>query len=174
MTGLADADNLERSQVYGLYVIGEGSVGTVAQTVFGSQYRDRMRIITASRLLDLLEIQQNSGPRHTQVVDVLLPVNAVDVGQFVGLIQDVIEFRDEGEIGDEPTTGGGTTTTGWDGPQTGADAIQGTVSRAELDGDSGATVAVFPSQTSGIEFLQENNAWGFVRISQQPDWVAIS
>jgi hypothetical protein len=173
MTELADADDLERSQVYGLYVIGEGNVGTVAQTVFGSQYRDRMRIITASRLLDLLEIQQNSGLRHTQVVDVLLPINAVDVGQLVGLIQDVIEFRDDGETGDGPTTGGGTTTTGWDGPQTGADAIQGTVSRAELDGDTGATVAVFPSQTSGIEFLQENNAWGFVRISQQPDWVAM-
>lgn len=131
-------------------------------------------MITAQRLLDLLEIQEESGLRHDQVVDVLLPINAVDVGQLVGLIQDVIEFREDENGGSGGTTGGGSPTgNGWEGPQTGANAVQGMLSRDELDGPDETTVAVFPSQTSGVEFLKENNAWGFVRINQQPEYVAM-
>jgi hypothetical protein len=119
------------------------------------------------------KIQEDSGLRHDQVVDVLLPINAVDVGQLVGLIQDVIEFRE-----DDTESGGSTdrspvTGDGWDGPQIGADAVQGTLSREELEGPDEATVAVFPSQTSGVEFLKENNALGFVRINQEPEYVAM-
>lgn len=173
MDEITDEEDIDRSQVYGLYVIGEGDVETVAQTVFGSQYRDRMRIITAQRLLDLLEIQEDSGLRHDQVVDVLLPINAVDVGQLVGLIQDVIEFREDDDIGGESTGEGGTVETDWSGPQTGGNAVQGIISRSELEGSDDTTVAVFPSQTSGVEFLKENNAWGFVNVNQQPEYVAM-
>ena len=35
--------------------------------------------------IDEEEIQADSGLRHDQVVDVLLPINAVDVGQLVRL-----------------------------------------------------------------------------------------
>jgi hypothetical protein len=42
-----------------------------------------------------------------------------------------------------------------------------------LDGDEDAKVAVFPSKESGIPFLKENNAWGFVSIGQEPDYVGI-
>ncbi len=38
MNEFTDRDDVDRSQVYGLYVIGEGDIETVAQTVFGSQY----------------------------------------------------------------------------------------------------------------------------------------
>lgn len=173
MDELTSEEDIDRSQVYGLYVIGKGDVETVAQTVFGSQYRDRMRVITAQRLLDLLEIQEDSGLRHDQVVDVLLPINAVDVGQLVGLIQEVIEFRDDDSVRGGSTGGDGTVGSNWDGPQTGGNAVQGTISRDELGGPDETTVAVFPSKMSGVEFLKENNAWGFVHIDQQPKYVAM-
>ena len=103
--------------------------------------------------------------------------NAVDVGQLVGLIQDVIEFREQGNSGDGESTNDQPDSVGgddsWDGPQTGANAVQGEISRGELTGSNDATVAVFPSQTSGIQFLEENNAWGFVSINQEPEYVAI-
>jgi len=176
MEELAEKEGLNRGQVYGLYVVGNGNVETVSQTILGSKYRDRMRVISAQSLLDLLEIQSDSGLRHDQVVDVLLPINAVDVGQLVGLIQDVIEFREQGSptddsTNDQPIEAGDDNS--WDGPQTGANAVQGTMSREELTGPDEATVAVFPSQTSGIQFLKENNAWGFVGINQKPEYVAI-
>jgi hypothetical protein len=65
MSELVDEHKIDRKQVYGLYVIGEADIETVSQTVLGSQYRDRMRVITAQRLLDLLEIQNPRGLRAT-------------------------------------------------------------------------------------------------------------
>jgi hypothetical protein len=62
---------------------------------------------------------------------------------------------------------------GWDGPQTGGNAVQSVISRTELDGSDDQTVAVFPSQESGVEFLKENNAWGFIHINQEPEYVAM-
>ncbi|MDB2243299.1 hypothetical protein PM076_07395 [Halorubrum ezzemoulense] len=177
MEELVENEGLDREQVYGLYVVGNGDVETVSQTILGSKYRDRMRVITAQRLLDLLEIQADSGLRHDQVVDVLLPINAVDVGQLVGLIQDVIEFREQGNSGDDTSTSNQPDNvdekSSWDGPKTGANAVQGTISRKDLTGEDDATVAVFPSQKSGVQFLKENNAWGFVSISQNPEYVAM-
>lgn len=174
MSELVEQEDIDRDQIYGLYVIGKGDIETVAKTVLGSQYRDRMRVITAQRLINLLEIQEDSGLLHDQVVDLLLPINTVDVGQLVELVQDVIEFREGGDSGGSDTPPGKTSTAdGWDGPQTGANAVQGQISRQELTGADDAKVAVFPSQTSGVEFLKENNAWGFVRINQQPDYVAM-
>lgn len=173
MTELGSKHSIDREQIYGLYVIGKGDVETVAKTVLGSQYRDRMRIITAERLLNLLQIQQDSGLLHDQIVDVLLPINTVDVGQLVELIQDVIEFRDPDDDGPPKPTGTEHRDTEWDGPKTGANAVQGSITRAELDGQDDTTVAVFPSQQSGIEFLKENNAWGFVHIDREPEYVAM-
>jgi hypothetical protein len=177
MEELVENERLDREQVYGLYVVGNGDVETVSQTILGSKYRDRMRVITAQRLLDLLEIQADSGLRHDQVVDVLLPINAVDVGQLVGLIQDVIQFREQGNSGSDMPINNQPDNieakSSWDGPQTGANAIQGSIPREELTGEDDATVAVFPSQTSGVQFLKENNAWGFVGINQNPEYVAI-
>lgn len=47
------------------------------------------------------------------------------------------------------------------------------ISRKELVGEPDEKVAVFPSKKSGVDFLLENNAWGFVRISTEPDWIAM-
>jgi hypothetical protein len=96
---------------------------------------------------------------------------------LVGLIQDVIEFRGQENSVDDPSTDdqsyNSSGDSNWNGPQTGANAVQGAMSRKELRGPDDATVAVFPSQTSGIQFLKENNAWGFVAINQSPEYVAI-
>ncbi len=174
MDELAAQSEIDRPQIYGLYVIGKGDIETVAKTVLGSQYRDRMRVITARQLLNLLEIQADSGLRHDQVVDVLLPINTVDVGQLVALIQDVIHFQAETpEPADQPAAAPTDPEADWSGPQSGANAIQGQIERATLTGADDATVAVFPSQESGIEFLKENNAWGFVRINKEPEYVAM-
>ena len=57
--------------------------------------------------------------------------------------------------------------------KTGNSAIVNTISRDEIDGDDTAKVAVFPARESGVEFLEDNNAWGFVRIGQEPDYVGM-
>ena len=69
-----------------------------------------------------------------------------------------------------PGASGGTTSK-WT-PGEGKNAVTGTISRAELTGDDDTQVAIFPTHESGIEFLKENNAWGFVRVSEDPDYAA--
>ena len=47
------------------------------------------------------------------------------------------------------------------------------ISRSNLDGDDGAVVGVFPMKEVGLEFLEENNAWGFVRLGREFEYVAM-
>lgn len=54
-----------------------------------------------------------------------------------------------------------------------ADHLVERVKRTEIDGDNDAKVAVFPTKRSGVAFLRENNAWGFVNIGQHPEFVAM-
>lgn len=51
--------------------------------------------------------------------------------------------------------------------------IAGTILRSEIEGDADATVAVFPTRESGLPFLKENNAWGFVRVGSEFEFVAM-
>ena len=58
-------------------------------------------------------------------------------------------------------------------PDIGANAVVGEISRRELSGAADAKVAIFPSREGGIPFLEENNAWGFVRIGQNPEYAGM-
>jgi hypothetical protein len=53
------------------------------------------------------------------------------------------------------------------------DALQGIIPRNKIDGRDDTLGALFPSRPSGIEFTRENNAWGFVTILQEPEFVAM-
>lgn len=58
-------------------------------------------------------------------------------------------------------------------PDPTANHVVGKISRSAIEADDDAKVAVFPTKTSGIDFLRENNAWGFVKIAQNPEFVAM-
>jgi predicted type IV restriction endonuclease len=55
-------------------------------------------------------------------------------------------------------------------PGEGKNAVAGTISRKDIEGPANGQIAIFPTRTSGIKFLRENNAWGFVRVGQNPDY----
>lgn len=58
-------------------------------------------------------------------------------------------------------------------PEPNSNAIVGTIKRRDIPGEDDASVVIFPSKKSGVDFLRENNAWGFVRIGQEPDFIAM-
>ena len=169
MDALVENRDIDPSSVYGLYVIGGEDVDTVVHTIRGSEYRDRIRSIPASQLLTLLEIQEESGLQHEQILNLLLPLGTINVGSLVELVQDVIEFREPTPSSPEDR---GEEQQGWT-PEVGANAVVGEISRSELEGADEAKVAIFPSREDGIPFLRENNAWGFVRINQEPEYVGM-
>ncbi|MFC6907031.1 hypothetical protein [Halalkalicoccus tibetensis] len=117
----------------------------------------------------LLEIQEDSGLQHEQILTLLLPLDTITVGSIVGLVQDVIGFR---EPQSEDGHGREQDPAGWT-PDAGANTVVGEISRHELPGAADAKVAIFPSREDGIPFLEENNAWGFVRIGQNPEYVGM-
>lgn len=80
-----------------------------------------------------------------------------------------ITSRAADDGGDGDAGGGDGIDTGGDGH----DGSVGTIRREELEGPDDALVAVFPSQPSGVRFLKDNNAWGFVKINRQPAYVAM-
>lgn len=53
------------------------------------------------------------------------------------------------------------------------DNVVGTIRRSDIEGAPDSKVAVFPTQVSGLQFLKENNAWGFVRVGSEFDYVAM-
>jgi hypothetical protein len=79
----------------------------------------------------------------------------------------------ESEIDADGGSTGGTSGGGGGAIEPVKNHIAGTIKRAEIQGDDDAKVAVFPTRPSGLPFLIENNAWGFVRIGSEFDYVAM-
>ncbi|WP_255150378.1 type I restriction enzyme HsdR N-terminal domain-containing protein [Halorarius halobius] len=84
------------------------------------------------------------------------------------LVEDIdSEIDADGGGADEPVGGGS------GGIEPTGNHIVGTIRRTEIDGNDDAKVAVFPTKESGLPFLKENNAWGFVRVGSEFEYVAM-
>ena len=82
------------------------------------------------------------------------------------------EIDDNGSNGGDRadgSTGGGT----GESIKPSQNQIVGKVRRDEIEGENEAKVAVFPTKESGLLFLKENNAWAFVRVGSEFDYVAM-
>lgn len=86
MDQLAAERDLDPLSVFGLYVISDDDIDTVVNMIRGSEYRDRIRSISASQLLTLLGIQEDFGLQHEQILNLLLPLDTINVGSLVGLV----------------------------------------------------------------------------------------
>lgn len=53
------------------------------------------------------------------------------------------------------------------------DSLQGKIRRKDIKGPDDMIGALFPMHPDGIEFLKNNNAWGFVSINRNPNFVAM-
>lgn len=85
------------------------------------------------------------------------------------LVADIDSEINADETGTDEPIGGGS-----DGRIEPSDNhIVGQIRRAEIDGKDDAKVAVFPTKESGLPFLKENNAWGFVRVGSEFEYVAM-
>lgn len=95
--------------------------------------------------------------------------------QFVDVLAKSLEQEAEGQLPIEPqreTNQSTTIQSEWE-PERGANAIAGTIPKKDIEGEPSALVALFPTKKSGVQFLKENNAWGFVRVGREPEFVAM-
>jgi len=77
------------------------------------------------------------------------------------------EIDTDGGGTDDPVGGGG------GGIEPTDNHIVGKIRRTEIDGDDDAKVAVFPTKEFGLPFLKQNNAWAFVRVGSEFEYVAM-
>lgn len=52
-------------------------------------------------------------------------------------------------------------------------AVAGSIRRRDIEADYEAVIAIFPTQESGVNFMNKNNAWGFVSIARSPDYIGM-
>jgi hypothetical protein len=103
MEYLVDERGISSGQVYGLIVAGDDrKLDSLVHSVRGSEYRNRVRVITCDRLFELLSMQEQSELSHAQVAQVLLPMDTVNVGSLVDLMNRIVK---ESPGGGESDTG---------------------------------------------------------------------
>lgn len=135
--------------------------------------------ITRRAATDLRENKERVATRVTEVVTDEIGEGvsqSVEEGakEFVDVLASSLERQGKEEVSIQSEGFGGESPrvdSDWK-PGVGKNAIVGSISRADIEGPPEAKVAIFPTRRSGIEFLEQNNAWGFVRVGQDPDYAA--
>lgn len=116
-----------------------------------------------------------SGVLSDNVSSAITPIAEIQAKEMIdGVILAIEEEIDPNARGstEENVAARGTTEVA-ETSQLRRDAISGSIRRENIVGPDDATVAVFPTKESGLEFLKENNAWGFVTIAQEPEYAAM-
>ena len=159
---IAREHGISKTEVYGLYVVGDaGGIKSLSDQVRGSEYAHVVRIITYSDLLRLAKIREQEGLTDHQVARLLLPIDAVNVGELVQLIDSLLKAR---EIAAETPTRRPPELREEDLPILTSEEI------AKLP--DGETI-LCPSRPEGTRFLRTYNAWGFVRLTREPKYLAL-
>lgn len=95
----SDLQHLHLDQVFGLYVLGPGDLTAIVDQIRGSQFRNRIRLISFTDLLKLLKLTKELdtigglGSGAQKVQSILLPFDSVNVGDFIDIIMEIAELR---------------------------------------------------------------------------------
>lgn len=98
MAQLTQERGWEPTKVYGLYIVGDQNVTSLVAQIKGSHPKD-MRVIKYEDLLKLyqlkLDLDNIGGPGSgtDKVQKLLLPIENIDVGDFISLILEIAEFK---------------------------------------------------------------------------------
>ena len=155
----------EMEDIYGLFVVGEEQPNTVVNTIRGSQYRNSIRVVPLKSLINLLRIKEEAQLRHTQIVKLLVPIDTINIGEIIELIEDIVETRLKEEAVETPTRA--------KVYERRTEEDLPVASLAELSTLESGEVVVCPSKSDGKDFLIKYNAWGFVHIGRKPKYLAL-
>jgi len=106
-----ESTGADEASVFGLYVVGDSEVQHLIDQIKGGRFRNRLRLISFENLVDLWCLKndldeiggEDAGAARVQTI--LLPIESVDVGNFVRLMREIAELKraeDEEEKPEEP------------------------------------------------------------------------
>ncbi len=85
--------------IFGLYIIGPGDNDPIVDQIKGSNYRNRIRLISSDdliklvKLVDDLDLVGGPGTGGPKVQNILLPFESVNVGDFIDLVMEIAELK---------------------------------------------------------------------------------
>ncbi len=162
-------DRLAVLKAYEKDAIESGESGKILGRI--NELREARRTLEADKDDLAVELSNTLADEVSDSISSLAETQAKEL--IDRLVEDI-----ESEIDADGDSGGGSTG-GPTGDGTGGSIesrknhVVGKISRAEIDGNDDAKVAVFPTKESGLPFLKENNAWGFVRVGSEFEYVAM-
>ena len=163
---IAKERGISKIQVYGLYVVGdEGEIKSLADQVRGSKYAHDVRIISYGDLLVLAKMRKELSLADRQLARLLLPIDAVNVGELVQLINSLIKAR-ESELSIARETPALR-------PLELKEEELPILTREEMAKLPDGETILCPSKPDGVRFLLKYNAWGFVRLTREPRYLAL-
>ena len=95
---LSKRENIKN--IYGLYVIGKGDTQVLIELILGSKYKDQMRLIVYTDLMEILNLKQKLMKSFKEreaiekVQNLLLPVESINIGNIVRLILDITTAKE--------------------------------------------------------------------------------
>ena len=81
--------------VFGLYVIGKGDIQPLIEQILGSKYKDKLRLILYSDLIEILNLKEDLEPvigeknAIEKIQNLLLPIESINIGNIVRLIIEI-------------------------------------------------------------------------------------
>lgn len=153
-----------KDKIYGLYVFGDDSkMQVVADQIRGNyEFSHKMRLISYKDLIRLGRIRGVANLTVSQVSDFLIPVDVINVGEFVKLVDTIILESKIAEETPKPTP---------EARKVPESAIQ-PVRRGDLKLEDGEVI-ICPSKPDGVSFLLTYQSWGFIRIKRTPRYLAL-
>lgn len=132
-----------------------------------NELREARRTLEADKDDLAVELSNTLADEVSDSISSLAETQAKElIDRLVADIESEIDTDSGGGTGDSVGGGGGSI-------EPTGNHIVGKIRRAEIDGDDDAKVAVFPTKESGLPFLKENNAWAFVRVGSEFEYVAM-
>jgi len=154
-------DKKEGGATYGIFAIGEEEPSTIVNTIRGSEYRNQIRVVPLKLLLTLLKMKEDVGLGHEQIVKLLVPIDTINIGEIIKLIESIVKTKVEEETIETPKR------------RIKSREELPLISREELSKLEEGDVVICPSAPEGIDFLLRYNAWGFVRINERPKYFSL-
>ena len=104
----AKSQEVDEADVFGLYVIGGSDVQHLVDQIKGGKYRNRLRLISFEDLIALWHLKADldtitgKDVSATRVQSILLPIESVNVGNFVRLMLEIAEFKSAATVDELP------------------------------------------------------------------------
>jgi predicted transport protein len=91
-------EEITAANTFGLFVVGRFDSGPLENSIRGAGLQNKLRVITCSDLLKLLQLKQRNNLTHEQVLRLILPFDNVNVGQLLQVIETIITVQTTGPV----------------------------------------------------------------------------